>query len=154
MSIQSEPIAHENDRYTEVETRCGSQMVDTSNLLNFPNGLPGFDDLHRFALFHQEGNTSVFYLQSMDDPDIRLPVISPHWFQVDYQIALSDEEAALLEIEKPEDLEVLVTIADNDNGEAQPHTNFNDPILVNTGKRLALQKTLHNVNGSLVIHSH
>ena len=38
----------------------GQVTVDENTVLNFPNGLPGFESCQRFKLFHEEGKTTVF----------------------------------------------------------------------------------------------
>lgn len=140
----------ENAR-VEVRTRFGTLPVPKENLLTFPRGLPGFDELYQFALFHDEDNTSVFYLQSTEDPAVRLPLASPHWFRVDYQIALSDEESDLLQLESPEDLEILVIVSEDEKG---LRANFRAPLIINTRRRIAIQKLLDDPQGSLVITAH
>ena len=138
----------------EVRTRFGTLPVNKENLLDLPEGIPGFEGLHQFVLLNEEGNTSVFYLQSLDDPDIRLPVTSPHWFRVDYQIELSDEELETLQLEHPDDTAILVTIADDDSSPAGLRANFRGPIILNTEKRIGMQKPMYDAQGSLVIRSH
>ena len=91
-------MAHSNaaydteEEYMEINTRYGKQMVAKSSLLTFPEGLPGFEDLRRYKLFHEEGKSTVYYLQSTEDPDIRLPVITPEACNIDYNIDLSDDD--------------------------------------------------------------
>ena len=152
MAMQAQQI-QDHDR-VEVRTRFGTLPVNKENLLDFPEGLPGFEDLHQFVLLHDEGNESVFYLQSLDDPGIRLPVTSPHWFRVDYEIELSDEEAALLQVERPEDVAILVTLADDEHSPAGFRANFRGPIILNTRRNIGLQKPVFDAVGSLLIHAH
>lgn len=135
----------------EVRTRFGTLPVPKENLLTFPQGLPGFEDQYQFALFHDEDNPSVFYLQSVDDPDVRLPLTSPHWFRVDYQITLNDEETELLQAESVDDLEMLVIVAEDESG---LRAHFRAPLVINTRRRIAIQKLLDDPQGSLVITAH
>jgi len=150
MAMQAQQIQDQD--WVEVRTRFGTLPVNKANLLDFPKGLPGFEELHQFVLLHDEDNTSVFYLQSTEDPAIRLPLSSPHWFKVDYEIGLSDEECALLGGEPTDELAVLVTVTDDGAG-GELHANFNGPIILNTDKRTGLQKTLHGARSSLLIQS-
>ena len=152
MAMQAQQI--QDQGRVEVRTRFGTLPIDKENLLDFPEGLPGFEDLHQFVLLHEEGNASIFYLQSLEDPDIRLPVTSPHWFRVDYQIELSDEEMATLKLENPEDAAILVTIADDEKSPAGLRANVQGPIILNTASRVGLQKPMYDALGSLVIQSH
>ena len=140
------------EEYVEINTRYGKQLVAKSSLLSFPEGLPGFEDLHEFKLFHEEGTSTVHYLQSTEDPDIRLPLVTPAACQIDYRIELSDEETRQLQIAADDDILVMVTLSDN-QGEAHPGitANLMAPIIINAQSRIGLQKTLNKVNGAVVI---
>lgn len=148
MAMQAQQV--QDTTRVEVRTRFGTLPVPKENLLTFPEGLPGFDKLYRFALFHDEENRSIHYLQSVDDPAIRLPVAAPQWFNIDYQIALSDEEAQALAVDSDDELMVLVALSQQEDGQP-PRVNLQGPIVLNTSKRLALQKVLERPQGSLVI---
>ena len=52
-------------------------VVDPETLFTFPDGLAGFEACKRFKLFHEEGKTAVFWLQSVDDPGVMFPVVTP-----------------------------------------------------------------------------
>ena len=41
--------------------------IDPETLFSFPEGIAGFEDCKRFKVFHEEGKTTVFWLQSVDD---------------------------------------------------------------------------------------
>jgi flagellar assembly factor FliW len=138
----------------EVRTRFGTLPVNKENLLDFPEGLPGFEDLHRFILIEDEANPGVLLLQSLDDPEIHLPVTSPEWFRVNYEIELSDEETALLQLEQPQDAAILVTLANSEDHPEGLHANFQGPIILNTARHIGMQKPMYNAIGSLLIHAH
>ena len=147
--------AHElEEEYMEINTRYGKQVVTKASLLNFPDGLPGFEDLRQYKLFHEEGKSTVYYLQSTEDPDIRLPVVTPESCKVDFRIDLSDEEVEKLQIESADDLVVVVTVSDNRDEPASGITaNFMAPIIINTHSRIGIQKTLNQVSGGVVIQA-
>ncbi|RMG33513.1 MAG: flagellar biosynthesis protein FliW [Gammaproteobacteria bacterium] len=151
MAMQAQQV--QDATRVEVRTRFGTLPVPKENLLTFPQGIPGFDHLYRFALFHDEDNNSIHYLQSLDDPAVRLPLTSPRWFNIDYQFTLSDEEIRLLDIEPADEVSVLVVLAEQDEGKP-PRLNLHGPIILNTSKRLGLQKVLNQPRGSLVISAH
>ena len=145
--------ARDGDPNMNINTRFGAQDVDPASIINFPNGLAGFEDLHEFKLFHEEGKPTVFYLQSIDDPEVQFPVVNPDAYQVSYECVLDDDEAATLKIEDAKEVAVLVTLAQSGDRDRGIHANFMGPILLNTKKRIGLQKLLNQVSGSVVIRA-
>lgn len=140
------------EEYMEIDTRYGRQVVAKSSLLTFPEGLPGFEELRQYKLFHEEGTSTLYYLQSTEDADVRLPLVTPASCQIDYRIALSDEEEAKLQIEPNDDILVMVTVSDNqDDPQAGITANLKAPIIINAHSRVGLQKTLNQLNGAVVI---
>ena len=66
----------------------GQVTVDENTVLNFPNGLPGFESRQRFKLFHEELTPRVFWMQSLDDADVLFSVVTPEEFGVRYEVEL------------------------------------------------------------------
>lgn len=149
----AEAITNNGDSPMQINTRFGAQEVDPASIIDFPLGLAGFEELHQFKLFHEEGKPTVFYLQSVDDPDVQFPVVNPDAYQVSYECVLNDDEAATLQLDDPAEIAVLVTLAHGGNRDSGIHANFMGPILLNTGKRIGLQKHLNQVSGSVVIRA-
>lgn len=147
------PVAGQNESSMEVNTHFGAQVIDPASIIRFPRGIAGFEDLHEYKLFHEEGKPSVFFLQSVEDPDVQFSVVNPDTCQVNYECVLTDEEAATLELDDPSDIAVLVTLASGGDNDRGIHANFMGPIMVNTSKRIALQKHLNQVSGSVVIRA-
>ena len=141
------------DSSMHINTRFGAQDIDPATIITFPNGLAGFEELHDFTLFHEQGKPTVFYLQSVEQPDVQFPVVNPDAYQVSYECVLNDDEAAVLQIEDPSEVAVLVTLAQTGDQDRGIHANFMGPILLNTGKRVGLQKHLNQVSGSVVIRA-
>lgn len=140
------------EEYMEIDTRYGKQVVAKSSLLTFPDGLPGFDDLRQFKLFHEEGTSTVYYLQSVEDADVRLPLVTPSACNIDFRIELTDDECRQLQIEAADDLLVMVTVSDNRDGEPAPiSANLMAPIVINAQSRIGIQKVLNQVSGAVVI---
>ena len=146
-------VSPSGDANMEINTRFGNQEIDPASIIQFPQGLAGFEELHQFKLFHEEGKPSVFFLQSIDDPDVQFPVVNPDSYQVSYQCVLNDDEAATLQLDDASEVAVLVTLAQGGDRDRGIHANFMGPIMINTNKRIGLQKHLNQVSGSVVIRA-
>lgn len=98
-------------------TRFGPQEVDPANTLYFPRGFAGFERNRRFQLLHEEiDNPSLYYLQSLDDPDVTLHTAMPSQFGLDYEIALSDDDMDLLESGNGSDIIILCIVSKKKDG--------------------------------------
>ena len=140
----------------------GEQEVDPDTVITFPNGLPGFEKNTRYKLFNEEGKPTVFWLQSLDDSSIMFSAAQPESFNVAYELILSDEEVAQLEVEDPDRVTVLLLLARPNDSKGEDETvlaesgiraNLNGPLLINVDKRLAMQKVLQNVERITLIRS-
>jgi flagellar assembly factor FliW len=153
--VSSTASQRSEEEYIEINTRYGKQVVARSSLLTFPHGLPGFEDLHEFKLFHEEdGSATVYHLQSTEDPEICLPVVTPAACRVDYNVELTEEEARELQAGPSDELIVVVTLSDNaDRPDVGITANFMAPIIINPNRRIGIQKTLSHVSGGVVIQA-
>jgi flagellar assembly factor FliW len=89
-------------------SRFGRLEIEDSAVIEFPAGLIGLGGT-RFALVpHGEG--PFHWLQSLDDPDLALPVTDPWAFFPEYSVELSDEDSARVGSEDPAAVRVLVTV--------------------------------------------
>ena len=110
--------------------------------LTFPVGLPGFADLHRFALSRWGGEDSPYArLVSLDVPDVAFLVAPPEAFFDDYDVELPDEDARVLGLETEDDALVLVMITVGEKAE-EATANLLGPLVVNTRARTGLQVVL------------
>lgn len=132
----------------QVDTRFGKVEVDPDTVLTFPQGLPGFENLTRFTLLHEEGATTIFWLQSVEDPDVQFSVTDPNSFRVNYQVTLQDDETALLELTDVADAAVMVMLSrDEATDPSGIKANFMAPLVINTKSRKGLQKALNQIEG-------
>ena len=130
--------------------------VSPDHVFNFPAGLIGFEDKKRFALFHEEGKPTVFWLQSLDDSTLSFPVIPPDLINIEYQIELSDEETALLQLTDPTDALVVVIVyrdAATDATGGKIAANTRSPLVLNGKARIGMQKILRDIEPSVVVRA-
>lgn len=118
--------------------------IDPASLIEFPNGLPGFEGCKQFKLFHSEDNPAVFWLLSVDAPDVVFSITSPEALGVHYNMTLSDEELAALKSQADDELQVTVMYSWKDeSSEANAiQAYFDAPIIINVSKQTAVQKIL------------
>ena len=106
----------------------------------------------------------VYWLQSVDHPEVLFSLVDPAHFGVTYKVIFSAEDVETLKLDQARNEEVLMlvilsrvsSLVAKENPLWQvfgPNVrpNLNAPIVINSGARLGLQKVLHDVTFSINI---
>ncbi|MDQ7801776.1 MAG: flagellar assembly protein FliW [Armatimonadota bacterium] len=132
----------------EVRTRYwGVVEVEEDRVVHFPEGIPGFPEARRFALLGEPGGVFL-WLQSVDCPEVALPVADPFTLFENYEVPLDPEDVELLSVTSPQEVAVLVVVTVRSDP-LQATANLAAPILVNTNRRLGRQKVLADASYSV-----
>ena len=125
----------------EVQTKTmGVVSVDDSRILNFPKGLFGFEDYHKYALVEAEYEP-FFWLQSLDEKNLAFLLVDPFLIVNDYELDIDDKMLSDIGITSPTDVYVwsVVTVP----ADGGPVTaNLQGPLVVNRKTQTALQVIL------------
>jgi flagellar assembly factor FliW len=113
-------------------TRFGPLDIAGEAVIEFPAGLIGLGG-SRYALLAHDDNAAFFWLQSVEDPSLALPVANPWRFFADYEVELSDNEAGRIGITDPADAQVYVTVRARESLE-ECTANLRAPILISGGR--------------------
>lgn len=120
-----------------IETKFyGKIEVEDNRIINFKNGIPGFENLNSFALIDIENNTNLKFLQSLEKKDVCLIIVSPWDFFKDYEVYLSDDELKELEINNENDVLIFNVITVR---EKVITVNLVAPIIINVINKNAKQ---------------
>lgn len=124
-------------------TRFGGIQIDSEDILNFAEGILGFDNLRNFVLIDDPAEEIFAWLQSCEVPEVAFPVLEPELFADNYQITLSKRELDSLSLESVEKARLfcIVTIP---NDPTQMTANMKAPIVINPSRRLARQTVLQD----------
>ena len=95
-------------------TRFGRFHIDDGAALRFPGGVAGLSHLEWFAILKRRADSVFLWLQSLDDPDVALPIVLPWAFHWDYEIELPDADLRLLGVSSADQLSIycLVDVGD------------------------------------------
>jgi flagellar assembly factor FliW len=130
----------------------GSLAVEPDRVIEFPQGLAGFEDYHRYTLFHPEvkdGETpSYFILQSLDDVAVAFNIADPALFGFSYEIKLTDEESAMLDLADTMDAAVVVILL-KDELSGKIRANLKAPLILNMKSRRGMQHLFSGLNYQL-----
>ena len=112
----------------------GRLDVAPEKIIHFPQGIPGFEDLHEFAIVILEQTRPFLWLQALDE-DVALPVISPFDIAPDYSPQIDDEVFNTLKISREGDLLVL-SVAVIPEQISRMTANMAAPVLINIADNL------------------
>jgi flagellar assembly factor FliW len=124
-------------------TRFGKVQIAQEDVINFPEGILGFNDLRRFVLLDDPNDEIFAWLQSCEVPDIAFPVLEPEIFAPEYKPMLTktDNESLRLEGGQRPRAFAIITIPEDPT---LMTANLKAPILVNVKLRLARQCVLQD----------
>lgn len=141
----------------QVQTHLfGTLEVDPEKIINFPAGLAGFESSKRYTLIHESETSepASYTLQSLDEGAVAFQIIDATAVGLNYEIALSDAEAAALHTPAPEDVAVMLVLYKQDvsaQGGKSIGANVRAPLVINTRARVGLQKILEHPRPNLTI---
>ena len=121
--------------------RFGEIEIDPKHVFDFRQGLPGFEQLRKFALLSPDPELPFSFLQSVEDGKVSFIVTNPFLFYKDYEFEISLEDQSQLKIRKPSDVEVWAIVTVRDKLETAT-MNLLAPVLLNARKRLGKQVVL------------
>ena len=86
----------------KVDTRWfGTIDIDDEKIITFDLGVIGFEDCKKFTLIYdvdKGDEASIMWLQSLDEPEIALPMLKPELIKEDYDPIVEDEMLKALEV--------------------------------------------------------
>ena len=129
----------------DINTRdFGVVEVEDDAIYEFPDGLYGFEDSKKFAIFQKAfEDISFLYLQSVDDIDPCFLIFEPWDLHPDYQPVLTSEDMEACEVETIDDL-VFLVIATVPSSIRELSINIKSPVVLNPKTRKAKQVILKN----------
>ncbi|RIK72896.1 MAG: hypothetical protein DCC67_18575, partial [Planctomycetota bacterium] len=97
-------------------SRFGVLRVLPSDILVFEHGLIGLRSCRRWVVLADAHNDALGWLQSVDDGDVALGVVSPRRFVADYQLRVGRHEIESLKLARPADAQVVVVVSRHPEG--------------------------------------
>jgi len=132
--------------------RLGPQRVREEDIIHFPEGIPGFEGLHRYVLLAPHGEDSpVRVLQAVDDPAVSFIVTDPRTVRPDYVPVLQEADWQALGCQGPDlppQVEVWAILTVYDRPELMT-VNLLAPVLIHRAARRGRQVVQVNTSFSV-----
>jgi flagellar assembly factor FliW len=117
--------------------------LDESDVIHFPHGLIGFAEETKFVLLERDNSPRIAWLQSVDNPELALPVVSCH--ELAEPIPDNAVEEAVVDdddIDQNEDTAVMVVLTCQSG--MVPTVNMMAPLVVDSRSRTGKQVLLRD----------
>lgn len=121
----------------------GTRHYKEEDIISFKGGIPGLENLRKFILFPAEENELFYILQSIENCDIGLVMVSPFNIVKDYEFELSDTSVKRLLVDDRKDLIILNTVTLNSNVN-KITANLKAPFIINIKRKIGEQIILDN----------
>ncbi len=120
-----------------------SDRIELSDPLEFPAGLPGFEE-HKQFIFESKAEMRPFlWLRSVDDPEVALPVISCLLLKKQVQLHISKKDLSLIGSPAEGDIAPYYILR-VDSKEGTITANTKAPVIINTrsmqGRQIILER--------------
>jgi flagellar assembly factor FliW len=123
-------------------TSFGPVPYSPDAVVEFPRGLPGFDDRRRFVAVRFPESDPTVFLQSLEDPGLCFVTLPVRAVDPEYRLEICSEDVALVGLpagRRPrlgEDVLCLSVISLRESG---PSANLLAPLVINLRNRKAVQ---------------
>lgn len=116
----------------------GEIEVDDMQIVDFPEGILGFDFIKKFVILDADEDSPFKWMQAFDEKDLAFVIIMPVSFMPDYELTISQSDYETVKAEPGDELLVfaIVTIPDNPS---HMTANLQGPIIINPVTRLGKQ---------------
>lgn len=125
-----------------INSRFGEIEYSDDNLVIFPKGLIGFENLRHFIVMPRTKEGPLFWIQSAEDQEIAFILTDPTNFFPDYALEPDAEEQRLLEMQADSVCYALTVVTVTP--EQKITLNLVAPILYSPATNRALQVLLEN----------
>lgn len=115
--------------------------IEDNDIIDFDEGLPGFENVKRFVVINIKDNKLLKCLQSVDNKEVSFIAINPWDVFKDYNINIEDKELSLIGGTNIDDLKVFSLLTITQKGIT---ANLLGPIIVNTAERKGKQFVQYN----------
>ncbi len=121
--------------------RCVAKDVAQKNVIHFPKGLIGFEQLKNFIVILNNDIAPFMFLQSLDDDNINFVCVESFNIKSDYNFSLNNTTTERLEVKEMGDVLLLsiVTISEEIHSST---ANLLSPVIINMNTMRAEQVVL------------
>jgi flagellar assembly factor FliW len=126
----------------QIETRFGTFPVDEGSVIEFAEGLPGFEQTRRFVLLSSPELAPLHLLHHVDGPAASFLAVDPRLVLPSYRTVLGAGDRVRLGVTDDGSM-LWLALVTMDAGHG-PSVNLRAPIVINPARMLGFQVMPHN----------
>lgn len=130
-----------------VKTRhFGEVDLDENKVITFEDGIIGFEDCKRYTILYnneEEDGSTISWLQSLDAPELALPVISPLSVMADYNPIVEDDVLQPIGELTEDNIIILLTLS-VPSDITKMSVNLKAPLIINADTKKGCQIIAEN----------
>jgi flagellar assembly factor FliW len=130
-------VAERPEARIRLNTRFGEFDADPRDVLDFPDGLPGFEQCHRFVVLSSMTTAPLQLLHAVDGPPATFLAIDPRLVLPKYRSVLSPADLHRLGATEKTLLLWLALVVLDENGTAT--ANLRAPVVINPASMVGFQ---------------
>jgi flagellar assembly factor FliW len=121
----------------------GPIAVDEESVIEFPEGLPGFEERRRFLPLQAPDQSGLVFLQSLECGELCFLALPVQTVRPDYEVILTPEDRQILALPGGgtpvigQDVAALAILSLAEGRE--PTVNLRSPVVIHIGTRVAVQ---------------
>ncbi|MBL8993562.1 MAG: flagellar assembly protein FliW [Spirochaetia bacterium] len=140
-----------------IVSHLGRIEYDPAEVIEFAEGLYGFEHLHRFIYVEAQGDSLFGFLQSLDDAQVAFVVAIPGKFIPGYSLSIFKKDYDFLDVRSREELLDLAIVTVPENIE-ETSANLLGPVLINVrtkkGRQVISQSTEYGTKHRILADLH
>ncbi len=124
----------------------GEIDLDEDKVITFEDGIIGFEDCRRYTILYnseERNGSTISWLQSLDVPELALPVISPLSVMTDYNPVVEDDVLQPIGELTEENIIILLTLS-VPSDITKMTVNLKAPLVINADTRKGCQIIAEN----------
>jgi len=121
--------------------RFGTVEYVEESVIDFPQGLPGFESERRFVIIEQPQTQPIVFLQSLGRADLSFLVLPVPAIDPNYELQLSSDDLKVLGLREEQVISAQLTLLAIIcvSADLAPTANLLGPVAINRGNRRAVQ---------------
>jgi flagellar assembly factor FliW len=131
---------------SQITTRpFGAIEINDDEILDFPDGLFGFDELKKFIIL-EEKDSPMVWLQSCDETDLAFVLLKVENFMPVYNPLMSQSDKSALKANDEKDLDIYAILTIPQDDPSKMTANLMGPVVINPKEKLGRQVISQNEN--------